>query len=585
MSHSTQTYDVVVVGSGGAGLTAAVTAAKAGLKVLVIEKEPVFGGTTATSGGVIWIPGNRHAQALGAETGVDDSLDAARRYLRIEAGQYIDEPKVEAYLRHGPEMVDFMERETEVKFHALPFPDYHPDVEGASTIRSLGSVEYDARKMGDLMKTLKGELPQTLFMGLALGSSLEMKNFMAAGRSITAMGFVLRRMALHFRDLALHGSSQRIVRGRALIARLGRSARDLGVEMWLSAPAVGLVHEKGRVAGVEVQRREGRVTVHARHGVVLAAGGYPRDRARRAQHHPGLAATMEPVLPVPMGNTGDSARMAEAIGARFNGHMAQAAAWMPTSKLPGATDFTGVWPHLVERTKPGFIMVLSDGRRFCNESAPYHDVVPEMIKAFDRTGLDACWMICDARALKRWGMGFVRPFPIPHGGYVRSGYLKRGRTLEDLARICGIDGAELAATVERFNGFSRTGSDLDFRRGENAYDRHHGDEENTPNPTLGPIEHGPFYAVRIYPGEITSYKGLATDANARVLDQADAPIPGLYAVGNDQANVFGGSYPGAGATIGPGMVFGWLAARHIAAEAGRDLPGVTMPQDGQRAET
>jgi succinate dehydrogenase/fumarate reductase flavoprotein subunit len=187
-------------------------------------------------------------------------------------------------------------------------------------------------------------------------------------------------------------------------------------------------------------------------------------------------------------------------------------------------------------------------------------------------------MICDARSLKRWGMGFVRPFPIPHRGYIRSGYLKRGRTLDDLARLCGIDGAELTATAERFNGFARSGADLDFHRGENAYDRHHGDPEVTPNPTLGPIEQGPFFAVRIYPGEITSYTGLATDADARVLDHADAPILGLYAVGNDQANVFGGSYPGAGATIGPGMVFGWLAARHIAAQAGRRLPGVELPR-------
>jgi succinate dehydrogenase/fumarate reductase flavoprotein subunit len=254
MAQTGHSYDVVV-GTGSAGLTAAIKDAKARLKVLMIEKEPVFGGTTATLGGVIRFPGNRYARALGAQTGAEHSIDAARRYLQIESGQYIGEPKLEAYLRYGPDMVDFMERKPEVKFYALPFPDYHPDVEGASNIRSLGSVEYSAGKMCDLMNSFRSELPQTLFLGLALGSSLEMMTFMAADRFITAMGFVLRRMALHFRDLR--------------------------VEIWLSSTALGLLHEESRVTGVEVQRKDTRAIVHARHGVVLLAGGDPR-----AAHHP-----------------------------------------------------------------------------------------------------------------------------------------------------------------------------------------------------------------------------------------------------------------------------------------------------------
>lgn len=578
------TVDVLVIGSGGAGLTAAATAMRAGLDVLVAEKEPVFGGTTATSGGVIWIPMNRHARALSAETGVEDSYANARRYLEHETGQYIDPERIDAYLASGPVMVDFMERETEVKFHGMVFPDYHSEEEGASTIRSLGTLEYDAGKMGDLMPNLKGELPQTLFMGLALGSSLEMKNFMKAGRSVTAMAFVVRRMMRHFRDLALHGSSQSIVRGRALVARLARTLADGGAPIWLQSPARELILEDGRLTGARLQTPDGMVTVRARHGVVLAGGGYPRDPERRRQHHPGITATMDPVLPVPMGNTGDSARMAEAVGARFNGNLATAAAWMPTSKLPDAKDFTGVWPHLVDRTKPGFILVTPDGRRFVNESRNYRDLVPEMLEAFETRGTDTAWLIADGRAVKRWGIGFVRPFPIPHGSYIRNGYLKRGRTLDELAAICGIDATELAATVKRFNGFARAGVDEEYHRGEAGYDRHHGDEENKPNPSLGPLEQAPYYAVRIYPGEITSYKGLATDLHARVLDHSDRPIPGLYAVGNDQANVFGGAYPGAGATIGPGMVFGWRAAKHIAETAGRSLPRVSSETESIAAE-
>ncbi|MBV0911044.1 FAD-dependent oxidoreductase [Anianabacter salinae] len=568
------TVDVLVIGSGGAGLTAAATARKAGLDVLVAEKEAVFGGTTATSGGVIWIPGNRHAQKLGQEIGIDDTLADARRYLMIEAGQYADEPRLDAYLKYGPEMVDFIEAQTEVRFHAMEFPDYHPEEDGASSIRSLGTLEYDACKMGPLMNSLKGELPQTLFLGLALGSSLEMKTFMKAGRSAKAMGFVMKRMVRHFRDLARHGSSQSIVRGRALIARLARTLSDDGVPFWLESPARELIAEDGRVVGARLATPDGMVEVRARHGVILAGGGYPRDRDRRRDHHPGVTATMEPVLPVPMGNTGDSARMAEAVGARFNGHLSSAAAWMPTSKLPGATDDTGVWPHLVDRNKPGFLMVTPDGRRFVNESENYRDLGLHMIDAFEERGTDTCWLIGDRRAIRRWGIGFVRPFPILHGHYVRSGYLKQGKTLNDLARVCGIDAVELEATVTRFNGFARTGVDEDFGRGASDYDKHHGDDENRPNPALGALETEPFYAVRIYPGEITSYKGLAVDVHARVLGHDDQPIAGLYAVGNDQANVFGGGYPGAGGTIGPGMVFGWLAAKHIAESAGRVLPGV-----------
>lgn len=577
-----RTVDVLVIGSGGAGLTAAATARKAGLDVLVAEKEPVFGGTTATSGGVIWIPMNPHAGPFGQTIGVTDTVEDARTYLRIEAGQYIDEPRIEAYLEHGPRMVAFMEENTEVKFHAMEFPDYHPDVDGASSIRSLGSVEYDARKMGPLMKTLKGELPQTLFLGLALGSSLEMKTFMKAGRSVKAMGFVAKRMVRHFRDLALHGSSQSIVRGRALIARLARTLTDDGVPFWLESPATSLIEENGRVVGARLDTPDGMVEVRARHGVVLAGGGYPRDRARRRDHHPGVTATMDPVLPVPMGNTGDGSRMAEAVGARFNGNLSSAAAWMPTSKLPDATDDTGVWPHLVDRTKPGFLMVTPDGRRFANESQNYRDLVLEMIEAFDSRGTDTAWLIADHRAVKRWGIGFVRPFPIPRGRYIKNGYLKRGNTLDDLAKTCGIEAEELKATVARFNAFAKAGKDDDYRRGATDYDKHHGDDEHKPNPALGALETGPYYAVRIYPGEITSYKGLATDDKARVLGHDDQPIAGLYAVGNDQANVFGGAYPGAGATIGPGMVFGWIAARHIAESAGRSLPGI---EPATRAES
>jgi len=569
----TESCDVLVIGSGAGALTTAVTAAKAGLKVLVTEKAAKFGGTTATSGGVLWVPGSRHAKALGDKLGVPDDLVNVRNYLRQEVGNHYDEARIEAYLEYAPRMVDYLEQNTEVKFYPMEFPDYHPELEGGSYIRSIGTMDYDAGKMGTLMKTLKGELPQTLFMGLAIGSTLEMKQFLAAGRSPKAMAYVIRRMSRHFLDLALKGSSQRIVRGRALIARLARTASDLGVPFWLNAPAQRLIREGDRVVGAEILRDGKPVRVTARHAVVLGAGGFPRDKSRRARQYPGHASTMDPVTPAPTTNVGDGIRMAEEVGAQFNADLMQPAAWLPTSRLPGAVDQNGVWPHLTDRNKPGFIMVLSDGKRFANESSPYHDIVPAMIEAFAARGTERAYLIGDDRAIRRWGMGFVRPFPIPKGRYLRNGYLTRAATPEELAKKLDINPAALARTIREFSDHARSGTDPEFHRGASAYDRYQGDENHGPNPALGPLDKGPYYAVRIYPGEIGTYKGLKTDADSRVIGQDGLPIAGLYAAGNDQSNVFGGSYPGAGATIGPAVTFGWIAGRSIAAQAGVPVPG------------
>lgn len=573
MADEVYSVDVLVIGSGAGALTTAVTAAKAGCKVLVTEKADEFGGTTATSGGVLWVPGSHHSKALGASLGIEDDRDSVRTYLRQEAGNCYEDRRIEAYLEHAPRMVAYLEQNTEVKFYPMEFPDYHPELEGAKRIRSIATMDYDARKMGPLMKTLKGELPQTLFLGLAIGSTLEMKQFLAAGRSPKAMAYVIRRMAWHFIDLLLNGSSQRIVRGRALIARLARTANDLDVPFWLNAPAQRLIKDGGRVVGAEVLRDGRKVVVHARHAVVLGAGGFPRDKIRRKQHYDGHARSMEPVTPAPITNVGDGISMAEKVGAAFNDKLIQSAAWLPTSRLPDARDQNGVWPHLTDRNKPGFIMVLSDGRRFCNESSPYHDIVPAMLEAFDARKTDQAYLICDDLAIRRWGIGFVRPFPIPKGKYLRNGYLTRGRTPEELAGKLGIDPNALAETIRSFSGHAREGRDPEFQRGKSLYDRYQGDENHCPNPALGPLDKGPYYAVRVYPGEIGTYKGVKTDEFSRVLAKDGLVIEGLYAVGNDQSNVFGGSYPGAGATIGPATTFGWIAARHIAGRAGLPPPG------------
>ena len=566
MTSRAESCDVVVVGTGAAGLTAAITAKKAGLKVLLIEKDELFGGTTAFSGGMIWIPGNRHSMAANAASGKTDSIDIARNYIRDEGLGLIDDEKVEAYLKYGTEMVDYIERETEVKFYSLDYPDYVSENPASRTQRGLCTENYKTSEMGPHLKHLRNQLPQTLFLGLAIGSSVEMKELMRAGRSIKSMGFVLKKLIAHARDMIVYGRSEQMVRGRALVGRLARTSFDLGIPMWLSSPMKELIAEGGRVCGAMVDTKEGPVRVNASRGVILACGGYGRDAARRQATYPRVAAGANHPTPVPIGNTGDGVRVAEKAGGQFVKEVAQVGAWMPVSQIPGVSGVEGVWPHLVDRMKAGFIAVSRSGRRFVDESGSYHHFVPGMIRSSEQEGETeaTAWLVADHRAVKHWGMGFVRPFPVPKGRYLRNGYLLRGDTLAELAQKAGIDPAGLEATVMEFNKNALTGVDPQFNRGSRTYDTYQGDDEIKPNSCLAPLVQAPFYAVRLYVGEIGTFAGIQVDANARVLNKDKLPIAGLYAVGNDQVSVFGGAYPGPGSTLGPAMTFGYVAARHVA---------------------
>jgi len=558
--------DLLVVGSGAAGLTSAITAKKCGLKVIVVEKEDLFGGTTALSGGMIWIPGNRHSVAANAKSGKDDSIDIARKYILAEGKGFVDPERVEAYLTHGKDMVDFLERESEVKFYSMDYPDYVSASPYSRTQRGLCTETYQTSKLGTHLKTLRNQLPQTLFLGLAIGSSVEMKEFMRAGRSVKSLGFVLKKLVAHARDMVLYGRSEQMVRGRALVGRLARTVLDLEIPMWLSSPLNRLISENGAIQGAIIDTPQGPVKVLASRGVVLACGGYGRDDKRRAASYPKVASGLPHPTPVPLGNTGDGVRLAESVGGRFDAHVTQVGSWMPVSQLPGVSGLEGVWPHLVDRMKPGFIAVSRKGKRFVNESSSYHHFVQGMIAVNEQEGASeaAAWLVADSRTVKRWGMGFVRPFPVPKGRYVRNGYLIKADTLTELAIKTGIDPQGLQDTVRDFNAAARAGKDPLFDRGSSVYDSYQGDEEVKPNSCLAPVERGPYYAVRLYVGEIGTFAGIAVDACARVLDQQGNPLTGLYAVGNDQASVFGGAYPGPGSTIGPGMTFGYIAGRHAA---------------------
>ena len=554
-------YDLVVVGSGAAGLTCAITAKKRGLDVAVLEKEPVFGGTTALSGGVLWIPLTHH----GRRQNPQDSLERARTFLKSETGAFYDEQAIEAFLAHGPEMVDFLERETEMQFVPTLYPDYHPDAPGGVDVgRSILAKPYDIRGLGADMQRLKPPLKTITFIGMMFNSSnADLKHFFRATKSLTSFFYVARRLANHVKELVLYRRAVQVTSGNALAARLAKSALDLGIPILTGTPAQSLVSEGGRVVGVETPA--GRIG--ARLGVVLASGGFPHDAKRLAQAYPHLNRGHVHLSPTPKGNTGDGANMAETVGGYVDIRFQEPAAWMPLTRVDFGGGEVGVFPHLVDRYNPGVIGVLADGTRFTNESNSYHDVGAALHRACQGRSETAMWLVCDKTTLAKYGLGYVKPAPIPRGGLIRSGYLFEGRTLADLARAAGIDAAGLTHTVQEFNRDAVSGNDPAFGRGTTSFNRYLADPEHKPNPCVAPIQQGPFYAVKVLMGDLGTFDGLTTAVTGEVLRRDGSVVAGLYAAGNDRASIMGGNYPGAGITHGPNMVFGYLTAHHIADEA------------------
>ncbi len=550
-------YDVLVIGSGAGGLTAAITAKKFGLDVVVLEKEPFFGGTTAFSGGVVWIPGNH----LYKDTG--DSREAVRTYLRGEAGNFYSDATVEAFLDNGPEMLDFFERETEVKFVPSLYPDYHPDAPGGVEIgRSVTAAPYDASLLGPELKRLRPPLKTITFIGMMFNSSnADLKHFFNVTRSAVSALYVARRLASHLKDLARHGRGVQVTSGNALAARLAKTALDLDIPILTGTAVRHLVKDEGTVTGVETESGQRFV---ASRGVILACGGFPHDEKRIAKAYPHLRRGGEHFSPTPEANTGDGIDLAEEVGGKFEIRFPSASAWMPVSKVPLGGGRFAAFPHLVDRYKPGVIAILRNGRRFTNEANSYHDVGAAMIEACEGETETAAWLICDHATIRQYGLGYAKPSPVPVGLYVRNGYLKRGRTLAELAEAAGLDAVGLEETVRIYNESAVRGEDAQFGRGTTAFNRYLGDPANTPNPNVRLIGKGPYYALKIIMGDLGTFDGLETDLDGQVLDHENRPVPGLYAVGNDRASMMGGSYPGAGITLGPIMAFAYATAKTIA---------------------
>jgi succinate dehydrogenase/fumarate reductase flavoprotein subunit len=560
---SNLTCDVLVVGSGAGGLSTAIVAKKAGLDVIVVEKEPVFGGTTALSGGVLWIPGNPHAKAQG----IADTREAARTFLKNETGNFFDEAAVDAFLDNGPKMVEWFERETSVKFVATLYPDYHPDTPGGVDVgRAILAAPFDIRGLGRDMARLRPPLETITFMGMMFNSSnADLKHFFNATKSLTSFAFVAKRLASHMKELALYRRAVNVTSGNALAARLAKSALDLGIPIHTNAPGRTLLDDgTGGISGATVTLDGRDVAVTARRGVVLACGGFPHDVERIRKAYPHLKRGGEHLSPTPVGNTGDGVRLAESVGGTAPLRYKSTSAWMPVSKVPLSNGRTGVFPHLLDRYKPGIIGVLRNGRRFTNESNSYHDVGAALIAACEGETETAMWLVCDAATIAKYGLGYAKPAPIPVGLFVRNGYLTTGRTLSELAAHTGLDADGLEDTVRRYNVGAGAGEDPAFGRGRTSFNRYLADPAVKPNPCVGPIGQGPYYALKVIMGDLGTFDGIRTSAVGECLRDDGTVIPGLYAVGNDRASMMGGNYPGAGITLGPNMTFGFVTARHIA---------------------
>ncbi len=562
MSTPSTAYDFIVVGSGAGGLAAAVTAAHHGLKTLVLEKEAVLGGTTAWSGGWLWIPRN----PLALRAGIQEAPSEPLHYLHSKMGDAANDPRITAFLENGPHMLDFFEQQTAVKFiDGNKIPDFHVLPGAATGGRSVCAAPFDGRNLGDWIQHLRPPLSVISLAGMGIASGQDLRHFFNASRVPASAWYVLKRLGRHALDLLRYQRSMQLVNGNALVARLLRSALDKQVDIRTSAPVTQLLKDHhGRVIGVESLQAGQTVQLYATQGVVLASGGFPHDPARQAQlfkPHQGK----RHYSAAPKTNTGDGLRLAESIGCKITDTLADPMAWSPVSLVPdGKGDFIH-FPHLIERAKPGIIAVTPQGERFVSEADSYHDFVQALFAVTPHGQEPEAWLIADHKAQRRWGLGWAKPFPFPLQPYLHCGYLKRGNTLAELAAACDIPVQALENTVTRFNADAKRGKDSQFQRGESPYNAVQGDPEQQPNPSLAALTQAPFYAIKLVAGSLGTFAGIPTNAQAQALDAEQQPIAGLYAIGNDMSSIFAGHYPSGGITLGPAMTFAYIAARHAAA--------------------
>lgn len=560
-------YDLVVVGSGAGALTAAITAQAQGLRVLVIEKTDKYGGTSALSGGGIWIPCNHHFKAKGGQ----DSPEKAWTYLKNAIGADIDETRVRKYIEKAPEMVQWLEKNSRVRYAvAEKYPDYYPHLEGfLPGGRTLDPELFDLSSLKDEISNLREASRGNLLMGRISWTARQAHVAMSKSRGwrLMVMWMMLRyKLDFSWRKKTGEQRDRRTALGNALIASLRASMLDKNIPLRLNTNFVDLIEENGRVCGVVVERNGQQQRIRAEKGVILGAGGFEQNPELRAKYLP-QPNKVEWCATPEGANTGAALEAGQKLGAATA--LMDWAWWAPTFLVPGETKARGIF---AERAFPGAIVVNSLGKRFVNEASPYLEFVTAMHADNQVTQGKTfpSWAIFDAKFRFNYAMGPLMPGQIMPDMRLRKEWLNKlyfkADTLDELAQKIGVDAAGLQDTVNKMNRYAETGVDEDFGRGGNVFDRYYGDSNITPNPCLAPIAKGPYYAMPIQGGDIGTKGGLLTNEHAQVVKPDGQVIEGLYAIGNTSASVLGTTYPGAGGTLGPAMTFGYVAALNAAAK-------------------
>ena len=550
-------FDVIVLGSGAAGMSAAVFASLEGQKVLLVERTEYLGGTSAFSAATTWVPLTRYSDAFGTK----DSVENVLGFLDRAIGNLAPRALREAFVANGANAIHALEDQTDVQFRPRPFhPDYLYELEGStSNGRALEPEPFDATTLGKDLHLVRPPIPEfTILNGLMIDRD-DIPHLLKMKTSLKSLAYSLRLIGRYYLQKMRFGRGTRFVMGNALIGRFLLTARKLGAAIITQTQLTDLVplgagaHQLTLADGRETRK------VIARKGVILASGGFARHPQKRQELLPDPTPAHSPAAP---GHTGELHDIVLQMGAHYSETSAQPCFWAPVSHRKRADGSTAAFPHFVlDRSKPGILAVGRDGKRFMNESRSYHEFVSGMYAANKDGSHMPVFLIADARAIAKYGMGMVRPGGANLRPFLADGYLTIGNTLNELATKLGIDATGLTGSVSRMNAYAATGIDADFGRGSTVYERANGDPEQGPNPTLGRLDSAPYYAVKLWPGDIGAAMGLVTDAQARLLKRDGGIIEGLYAVGADMNSIMGGVYPGPGITIGPGIVFGYIAAK------------------------
>jgi succinate dehydrogenase/fumarate reductase flavoprotein subunit len=560
----TRTVDVLIVGAGAAGMAAAIFAKLNGLDVLIIEKSDKVGGTAATSAGTLWIPQNTQGKTAGDQ----DSIAEATAYL--ESLIKTDTPRTrrlrEAYLSSGVEAIDVLEAKTDCAF--LPcgaHPDYYTRPGAAVRGRAIVPAPFDGRLLGGDFERVRPPIKEFMILGGMMVGKMDIPHLLARFRSAADFAYSARLFLRYLVDRLRYSRGTRLMMGNALVGRMFYSLLKLGVRPEFNTRLGELVVENGRVTGATVIGLSGARLVTARKGIILATGGF----AQNADYRKRLMPQPTPKYSLASeANQGEGIAAAEALGARVSAtENGSGGFWTPVSVTRRGDGSRGLFPHLsLDRAKPGLIAVNRAGRRFCNEADSYHDFVEAIYRANDADGAIPVWLVCDGTFIRKYGLGHVYPGTRDLKRHLASGYLIHGISPEGLAQKLNIDAAGLRAAMTRYNEQARRGVDDDFHRGHSELNRFNGDPAVRPNPCVAPIDLADLYAMEIWPAEIACSAGLSTDEDARVVNEKEEPIPGLFACGNDMASVMADTYPGPGTTLGPAVVFAYRAIAAVLKE-------------------